>query len=249
MAKITEIASDVYRLSIFVPEFNLQFNQFLVKDDEPLLFHTGLRAMFPEMLDAARRVIDPAKLRWISFSHFESDECGALNNWLAAAPTAEPACSMVSALVSINDFSNRPARIVSEADTLETGRRRFRFIPTPHLPHGWDAGVLYEETGSTLFCSDLFHQTGDVEPLTESDILGRARQTLVEYQAGPFAGYIPYRDETGRQLKALASLRPATLAVMHGSSYRGDCEAALHNLNAVFREVLGATPPAQTAGA
>src|SRR4026208_277935 len=171
MAVIDEIARDVYRISIHVPQFDLQFNHFLVKDEQPLLFHTGMRSMFPEMWEAVSRLIDPVSLRWISWSHFEVDECGALNEWLAVAPQATPGCSEVGALFNINAFSTRPPRGLKPADVLQTGRHRFRFVPTPHLPHGWDAGVLFEETSGVLLCSDLFHQVGDVEPGTSNDIL------------------------------------------------------------------------------
>src|SRR5678815_1450383 len=128
--EVTEIAPDLYRISVFVPEINLQFNHFLVRDDEPLLFHTGLRRMFPLVEEGVRKVIDPAKLRWISFSHFESDECGALNQWLDRAPKAEPVCGLIGALLSVNDFSNKPATYMGPGETFSTGRYRFRFIPT-----------------------------------------------------------------------------------------------------------------------
>lgn len=239
MAQVTEVAPDVYRISVFVREFNLGFNHFLVKDDEPLLFHAGLRSMFPELRDALATVMDPARLRWIAFSHFESDECGGLNHWLEAAPAAQPVCNLVAALVSVNDFSNRPARVIPDEERLVTGRRSLRFLRTPHLPHGWDAGVVYDETGGTLFCSDLFHQVGDCEPVTTSDILGRVRDTLVEYQGGPFANYVPYTAATGRMLNLLADLKPRTLAVMHGSSYSGNCEQAIRSLAGIMRDVLG----------
>jgi hypothetical protein len=152
---ISEIAPDVYRFSLYVPEINLQFNQFLVKDDEPLLFHTGMRAIFPLVCEAVAKVIDPADLRWIGFSHFEADECGSLNEWLEIAPNAAPVCSQVGALVSVNDFASRPAKGLTDADVLETGKYRYRFIHTPHLPHCWEAGSLFEEVNQTLFCSDI----------------------------------------------------------------------------------------------
>jgi flavorubredoxin len=175
MPIITEIAPDIYRISIYVPEIHLQFNHFLVKDDQPLLFATGLRAMFPLMREAVATLIDPARLHWIGFSHFESDECGALNQWLEVAPAAQPLCSVVSAMVSVNDFAIRAARALLPDEVLSTGRYRFRFRPTPHLPHGWDSGVFFEETERTLLCSDLFFHDGDVEPLIESDLVERAR--------------------------------------------------------------------------
>jgi len=237
--EVTEIAPDLYRISLFVPEINLQFNHFLVRDDEPLLFHTGLRRMFPLVEEGVRKVIDPGKLRWISFSHFESDECGALNQWLDRAPKAEPVCGLVGALVSVNDFSNKPATYMGSGETFSTGIYRFRFIPTPHVPHGWDAGVLFEETGRTLLCSDLFHQWGDREPLTHASIIDRAHETLIQLESGPFANYVPYTHRTGQILEGLAHLQPTTLATMHGSSYVGDGARALRELSGVMQEVLG----------
>jgi flavorubredoxin len=239
MPHISEVAPDVYRVSVFVPEINLQFNHFLVKDDEPLLFHTGLRGMFPMVREAVSRVLDPSSIRYIGFSHFESDECGALNSWLEIAPDAEPVCGLVGALVSVNDFAIRPARVLTREDTFSTGKYRFRFIPTPHVPHGWDAGVMLEETGGTLFCSDLFHQWGDREPLTRGSIIERAREALLESEAGPFANYIPYTHRTGRILEELASYKPLTLATMHGASFEGDAAKQIRELATVMREVLG----------
>jgi flavorubredoxin len=142
--------------------------------------------MFPDVREGVSKVLDPATIRWISFSHFEADECGALNEWFAVAPRAQAACGMVGGLVSVNDFTGRETRILTPKEPLSTGKYRFRYYQTPHLPHGWDAGVMFEETGRTLFCSDLFHHDGEVEPLTHSSILDRVRQTLTAYQAGLF---------------------------------------------------------------
>lgn len=238
MAHVQEIAPDVYRISVYYPEINLQFNHFLVKDDEPLLFHSGLRKMFAEVKDGVSRILDPAMLRWISFSHFEADECGALNEWFAVAPNAQAACGMVGALVSVNDFTGRQTRILGPQEPLETGKYRFRYYPTPQLPHGWDAGVMFEETQRTLFCSDLFHHDGEVEPLTQSSVLDRVRQALTAYQQGPLANYVPYTANTSRILDGLATLEPKTLAIMHGSSYSGDCRQSLLELKTVMKEVL-----------
>ena len=151
-AKVDEIAPDLYRISIFIPQFNLQFNHFLVKDDEPLLFHTGYKAVFQQVIEGVKTVIDPSKICWISFSHFESDECGALNQWLEVAPSSQAVCSLVGALVNLNDFAIRPPKGMIKDDVLHTGKYRFRYYPTPHLPHGWDAGVLFEETNGILLC-------------------------------------------------------------------------------------------------
>jgi len=238
MPHVCEIAPDVYRISVFYPEINLQFNHFLVNDDEPLLFHSGLRKMFPDVREGVSKVLDPATIRWISFSHFEADECGALNEWFAVAPRAQAACGMVGGLVSVNDFTGRETRILTPKEPLSTGKCRFRYYQTPHLPHGWDAGVMFEETGRTLFCSDLFHHDGEVEPLTHSSILDRVRQTLTAYQAGPLANYVPYTHNTGRILDGLSTLEPKTLAIMHGSSYSGDCRQSLLDLKSVMKDVL-----------
>jgi flavorubredoxin len=238
MPQVTEIAPDVYRICVFYPEINLGFSHFLVNDEEPLLFHAGLRRMFNEVHEGVSQVLDPVKLRWISFSHFESDECGALNEWLSVAPQAQPACGMIGALVSVNDFSRREARILAPQEVLSTGKYRFRYYPTPQLPHGWDAGVLFEETQRTLFCSDLFHHDGQVEPLTHSSVLDRVRATLTVYQAGPLANYVPYTRNTQRILEGLATLQPKTLAIMHGSSFAGDGRQACLDLATVMKEVL-----------
>ena len=239
MAKVHEIAPDLYRISIYVPEFDLQFNHFLVRDEEPLLFHAGYQRFFPELREAVATVLPPAKIRWISFSHFESDECGALNQWLEIAPAAQAAATVVGVLVSLNDFAIRPPRGMADEETLSTGKYRFRMCSTAHLPHGWDAGVLFEETQRTLLCSDLFHHVGDVEPLTESDIVGRSRAAMTEYQKGPLANYVPYTPLTGRILEKLAALEPATLATMHGSSFRGDGARALRDLGVALRDTFG----------
>jgi flavorubredoxin len=239
MVSTTEIAADVYRISVFVPEINLEFSHFLVRDDEPLLFHAGLRGMFPVLRDEVSRLMDISKLRHIGFSHFESDECGGLNQWLELAPEAQPVCGLIGALVSVNDFSNRPARVLSEAEVIATGRHRFRFIPTPHVPHGWDAGVLFEESERTLFCSDLFHQWGLQDPMTASSVMDRCKSALLEAEQGPFANYVPYTHHTGRVLENLARYEPRALAAMHGSTYFGDGAQALRDLAAVMHEVLG----------
>ncbi len=239
MSSINEIAPDVYRICTYVPEIDLQFNQFLVKDDDPLLYHTGMKSMFPRLIETVGKILDPSSIRWIGFSHFEADECGALNEWLEAAPLAEAVCTFVGAMVSVNDFATRPAHIMKSDDVLSTGKYRYRLHPTPHLPHGWDAGMLFEETQRTMFCSDLFHQVGDVEPSTESDVIGRFRDTLRQYQAGPFSNYMPYTHNTDRFLAELAALKPKTLAAMHGSSFVGDGEKALLDLGPVLKELLG----------
>ena len=235
---ITEIAPDVFRLSLFVPEANLQFNQFLVRDDEPLLFHTGMRGIFPAVHEAVATLIDPTTLRHVAFSHFEADECGALNDWLNLAPNAQPVCSFVGAVVSVNDFAIRPARGMMDGETFSTGKYNFRFLHTPHLPHCWEAGLLFEETNRTFFSSDLFHQLGDVDALTDKSVIDHVRQTFLEYDATPLAGYMPYTRQTETNLQKLVDLNPKTIAAMHGSTYFGDGAKALRELGDVMREVL-----------
>jgi flavorubredoxin len=236
---VDEIAPDLFRISTYIPAAALQFNQFLVRDDEPLLFHTGMRGMFSLVRKAVEKLLDPALIRWVGFSHFEADECGSLNEWLALAPRAQPVCGIVGATVNINDFADRRARVLADGEVLDTGRRRFRHLDTPQIPHGWDAGLLFEETEKTLFCSDLFLQSGSVEPVTRDDILGRARQTLLDYEAGPLSGSFPFTPQTEGILRRLAGLEPKLLAVMHGSSYVGDGGGALRELAEVLEEVLG----------
>jgi flavorubredoxin len=239
MAVITEVAPDLFRITSFIEPFNLQFSQFLLRDDEPLLFHTGPKALFPAVKQAVASLIDCHRLKWIGLSHFEADECGTLPEWQSLAPSATAVCSLVGKLVSVDDcLSLRPAKGLSDGELLETGRYRFRFLATPHVPHCWEAGLLFEETHRTLLCSDLFHQIGDVEPVTEADIIGRCREVLVEYQQGPLANYLPYCTLTDATLKRLAELRPRTLATMHGSVYVGDGSQALLDLADVFRDVL-----------
>ena len=239
MTAIHEIAPDIFRLSVYVPEFDMQFNQFLVRDEEPLLFHTGLKAMFPVLREALATLIDPTSLRHVAWSHFESDECGALNEWLRLAPQAQPVCTLVGKLVSVDDFSIRPARALTPEDILSTGKYRYRFYPSPHIPHGWDAGVLFEETAKTLFCSDLFHHFGNVAPVTTSDLIEPTRKAMRQLQQGPLAAYMPYTGQTEGILRSLAALKPNTLAVMHGSSFSGPCDRLLTDLAGVIQQSFG----------
>ena len=239
MNSIVEIAPDIYRICLYNSVFNLQFNHFLVKDEEPLLFHTGYKASFPELKEQLSKILPPEKLRWISFSHFESDECGALNNWLETAPQAQAACNFLGAVLNVNDFAIRPPRILEAEDVLTTGKYRFRFCSTAHAPHGWDAGVLFEETSRTLFCSDILFHPGDVAPVTTSDIVGPARQTLLEFQKSPFAYSTPCTPQTEGVFERLAALKPALLATMHGSSFSGDGAAALRGYAEAIREATG----------
>jgi|SRR5579862_4141660 len=236
---VTEIASDIFRISTFAPDFGIQFNQFLLNDDEPFLMHTGFRAMFAATRDGVAEVLDPAQVRWIGFSHFESDECGALNEWLGAAPQAQAVCSFVGATVSVNDFAARPPRSLADNEILHTGRHRLRFLATPHVPHGWDAGLFFVETNGTLLCSDLFFQPGDPEPLRTSGIVDAAGAAIAAGLSSPLAKDMPYTPYTDATLQRLADVGPRTLAVMHGSSYSGDGARAVRELAAVIRETIG----------
>lgn len=230
MATVTEIAPEVFRLTAFNQRAGLQFSSFVVRDDAPLLYHTNLCGFFGDMREAVATVLDPATIRWIGFSHFEADECGSLNDWLALASDAEPVCSFVGAMTSIADVASRPARVLAADERIETGTKRFRLIETKHVPHGWDASLLFEEIGRTLFCSDLFGHPGEVEPLIEGDIVGRTAAYTETQQQGPMSQSVPWTPSTRPILEGLADLEPRTLACMHGSSFAGDCAAALRGL-------------------
>jgi flavorubredoxin len=227
--RISEIADGIYRLSTFVPDIappaGFTFNQFLVLGDEPLMFHTGLRKMFPLNRDALSRIIPPERLRWIAFGHYEADECGAMNEWLAAAPDAQVAHGHTGCMVSLNDMADRAPRMLQDGETIELGGgKRVRYIDTPHTPHGWDAGVVYEESTGTLLCGDLFSQLGDGPALTQSDIVGPAiaGEDLFKYSS--------LNPAMGATIRALAGTSPRTLALMHGPSFSGNGAAALNAL-------------------
>jgi flavorubredoxin len=227
--RIDEIAEGIFRLSTYVPDIappaGFTFNQFLVLGDEPLMFHTGLRRMFPLNLDAVRRLIPPERLRWISYGHYEADECGAMNEWLAVAPHAQAAHGQTGCLVSLNDMADRAPRVLADGEVIDIGGgKRLRFIDTPHTPHGWDAGVLYEESTRTLMCGDLFTQLGDGKALTDGDVVGPA------LAAEDLFKYSSHAPGIGGTIRALAPLAPRTLALMHGPSFVGDGAAALHAL-------------------
>lgn len=237
--RVDEIAPDIFRISTFNPDFGIQFNQFLVRDEQPFLMHTGMRRMFAATLGGVRQVIDPGRLGWIGFSHFEPDECGALNDWLALAPAAQAVSGVVGCAVMLNDFADRPPRALAHGELLPLGTHRLRYLATPHLPHGWDAGFFFEETTRTLFCSDLVFQPGDPEPLTRADPIPEVRAAIVAGQAGPLAHDIPYTHHTDAALRSLAALAPDTLAIMHGASYQGNGAKVLRDLADVLRETIG----------
>jgi flavorubredoxin len=226
--RIDEIAAGLFRFSTFVPHIappaGFTFNQFLVMGEQPLLFHLGHRKTFPLTAAAVSRVLPLEKLRWLSFGHVEADECGAMNEWLAAAPNAEVVHGMIGARVSIDDMADKPARTVDDDEVLDIGGRLLRFIATPHVPHGWEAGVFFEETTNTLLCGDLFTHSGNGAAVVESDVVGPAMD------AEDLFGASSLSPVTGATLRKLAALEPATLALMHGSSFRGDGGAALRHL-------------------
>jgi flavorubredoxin len=236
--RVDEIAAGVYRISTPLPPEmvpvpgGFSFNQFLVADDEPLLFHTGPRRVFPLTREAVAAVLPVESLRWIALSHYEADECGALNEFLAAAPRATAACSVVAALTSIEDQASRSPRPLREGDELTLGTHRVRWYDAPHLPHGWECGYLFEATTATLLCGDLFTQAGAYgEPVTESDILGPS-----EAMRAPM-DYFSHTRNARTLLAKLAAAKPRTLACMHGSAWRGDGERLLGALaDALERE-------------
>ena len=226
--RIDEIGDDIFRLSTHIPQIappdGFGFNQFLIRAEQPLLFHCGTRALFPSVSAALARIMPVEDLRWISFGHVEADECGAMNLWLAAAPAANVVYSRLGSDVSVSDLADRPPRILEEGETLDLGGKRIRLIPTPHVPHGWEAQVLYEETGRTLFCGDLLTHFGDRGPVTDEDIVESAMASEDMFGAtsiGPL---------TAPTIRRLADLEPALLAVMHGASFRGDGGDALRRL-------------------
>jgi flavorubredoxin len=206
------------------PPAGFTFNQFLVMADQPLLFHCGMRGLFPLVSAAVAKIMPIERLRWISFGHVEADECGAMNQFLAAAPRAEVAHGMIACLVSLNDLADRKPRALANGEVLDLGGKRIRYLDTPHVPHGWEAGVLYEETTRTLLCGDLFTHVGGGTALTESDILAPAIAAEEMFQATALTPH------TAPTLRMLADLAPRTLALMHGASYRGDGGTALRGL-------------------
>ena len=235
--KVDEIAPRIYRLSTLVPEIGptgFTFNQFLLDDDEPLLFHTGHRSMFPSVREAIERILPVERLRWITFGHVESDECGAMNLLLAAAPRAQVAHGGLGCMVSLNELADRPPRALADGEIIELGDKRVRHIDTPHVPHGWEARVLYEETTGTLLCGDLFTHLGDGPALTEDDIVGRASDGEDAF------AYSSLAPSTPATIERLAQLVPRTLALMHGSSFTGDCAGALRALADNYRSRIAA---------
>ncbi len=248
--RLDEIADGIYRISTYVdevaPPAGFTFNQFLIDAEEPLLFHAGHRQMFPLIAAQVGQIIDMDRLRWLAFGHLEADECGAMNRWLEAAPRAEVAHNEIGCMLSLTDLADRPPRPVADGEVLDLGGKRVRFISTPHVPHNWEAQVVYEETTGTLLCGDLFTHMGHVHPLTSSDIVEPAVHAEDLFNGSSLSAV------SGATIRQLAELEPATLALMHGASFQGRGGDALRDLAGVYdervRDVLERGLPA-TAGA
>jgi flavorubredoxin len=232
---IDEIAPDIFRLSTHIPDVGptgMSFNQFLVRDEQPFLFHTGMRSLYPLVADAIERVLPVSDLRWISFGHVEADECGSMNEFLAAAPRSEIAHGELGCMLSLNDMAERPPVTVEDGDVLELGAHRLRFLATPHVPHNWESGVWYDESTGTLFSGDLLTHTGVGPALTEDDLVDPALEAEAMFHATSLGPLVPATVER------LAALAPTTVAVMHGSSFRGDGGTQLAALAAGYAAML-----------
>jgi flavorubredoxin len=221
---VHEIAEDVYRVSTYVERANLVFNQFLIMAEQPLLWHCGHRQMFPAIVEAVERILPPQRLRWLSFGHVEADEMGAMNRWLAAAPAAEVVQGSTGVLVSVTDLADRIPRTLHDGEMLDLGGRRVRWIDTPHVPHGWDAGLIYEEVTGTLFTGDLFTAYGQPTVSTDGDIVGPA------IEAEDTSHSTAITPTTGPTVREMANWKPQTLALMHGPAFTGDAAGALQAL-------------------
>ena len=241
--RLDEIAAGLYRISTPVPPSavpgGFSFNQYLVLDDEPLLFHTGPRRLFGAVREAVAAVLPVERLRWIGLSHLENDECGSLNEWLAAAPGALPVCGRIAARISLAEMADRTPRALADGEALRTGRRELTWIDAPHLPHGWECGYLFERAAGTLLCGDLFTQPGtaDGPAVTTGDILGPSEKL----RAG--LDYFSGTPRAGELLERLAALRPALLGCMHGHAWEGDGAALLRALGEVLAGRVGVAHP------
>ena len=239
--EVAEIADGIFRLSTFVPDIappaGFTFNQFLITAEEPLLFHCGPRRMFPLVSQAVSTIMPVDRLRWITFGHVESDECGAMNLWLEAAPDAQVLFNPVGCMVSLNDLADRPPRPVGDDEMVDLGGKRVRIIATPHVPHGWEAQVLYEETTGTLFCGDLFAHVGNGPALVHSDLVAPAMAGEEAFRSTSIGA------ATAPTIRRLAKLEPRRLALMHGSSFEGDAAGQLQRLADAY-EALNERVPA-----
>jgi flavorubredoxin len=231
---VHEVADGIYRINtpvVIEGAGGVSFNQYVIVDDEPLLFHTGPRRMFALVREAVASILQVESLRYIALSHVEADECGSLNEWLASAPQSSPLCGTVAAMVSIGDLADRAPRALADGEAISLGNHVVRWLDAPHLPHAWECGFLMEERTSTLLCGDLFTQGGNqLPPVTESDILGPSEAFRHEMD------YFSHTKNARLMLEKLASTNPATLACMHGSAWRGDGAALLRALAEAFSE-------------
>ncbi len=225
---VDEIQDGIYRISTFLKEADFMFNQFLVQADDPLLFHCGPKGLFSSVSQAVARITPLERLRWISFGHFEADESGAMNDWLAAAPDAQVAVGEIGCMVSINDLALRPPKPLKNAETIDLGGKQVRYLATPHVPHGWDAAVMFEETTRTLFCGDLFTSMGPSPAVSEEDPVPPAFAAEDVFLATALT------PNTAPTLNRLADRQPVMLALMHGPAFRGECGDALRRLAAGY---------------
>jgi flavorubredoxin len=237
---IDEVNEGIYRISTFVADANLSFNQILVTGEQPFLFHTGMRALFPLVTEAVAQIIPIEDLRWISFGHVEADECGSMNQWLAASPAAQVAFGAVGCMVSVNDLADRPPISLADGETLDIGGKRLRYLATPHVPHGWDAGVFYEETTNTLLCGDLFTQMGDGPVTSDTSPLDAA------VAAEDAFGCTCLAPTTVATIERLAELEPTTLALMHGPTHHGQAGTWLRDLAAFYAQRSATFDPNST---
>ena len=223
--RVTEVADGVHQLTTVVPDLPVAFNQYLVAGDEPTIFHTGMRSLFPLVSQAVSRVIPAESMRWVSFGHVEADESGSMNDWLALAPNATVVQSQTGCMVSLQDLADRPPRPLADGERLDIGGHVLQWIDTPHVPHAWEAGLLYDSSTKTLFCGDLFTRFGEFEATTTDDIVGPA------VEAEDIApGSLSLHPSSAATVRRLAELDIETLALMHGPAFTGDCRQALLDL-------------------
>lgn len=232
--RLTEVAEDIHQLTTYIADIDFSLNQYLVTADEPLLFHTGMRQMYPMVSETVSRILPINTLRWIAFGHVEADECGSMNEWLAAATHSTVVQSVTGCMVSVSDLADRAPRPLVDGEVLDIGGHRIRWIDTPHVPHAWEAGLIYDETTRTLFCGDLFAQTGSYMASTAGDIVGPAISAEDVFHGSSL------HPASGATLRRLADLDVDALAPMHGPAFTGDCRAALLDLADDFDKRVGA---------
>lgn len=234
-SEVQEIADGIFRIATYIPEIPLTFTQFLIKDEQPLLYHTGNKQMFPQTLEAVRKVIDPATLRYVSWSHLEADECGAVDEFLKIAPNAQPVQGSIGVMLDVADFFSKVVKPMNDDEVLDLGQHKLRFLTTPHVPHAWDAIIAYEETTGTLLVSDLFTVFGDERPTTESDLVEPAMAVLDR-----FPDYLPIGPHTARVFERLEALQPKVIAGHHGPAITANAVGALRDLQTALFARSGA---------